>query len=85
MPIKRPSDAHSWANHSQWGSGCLADSQGTSPVLWGDDLKPELSALFPESVLSALHGFFVAAVKGLRFCSSQRDGVRWTTPRQALR
>ena len=40
-----------------------ADSQGTSPVLEGDDLKAELSGLLPESVLSALYGFFVAAVK----------------------
>jgi hypothetical protein len=29
----------------------------------GDDLKPKLCGLFPESVLSALYGFFVAAVK----------------------
>jgi len=40
-----------------------ADSQGTSSVLYGEDLKPELCGLFPESVLSALNGFFVAAVK----------------------
>jgi hypothetical protein len=40
-----------------------ADSQGTSSVLYGDDLKPELCGLFSESVLSALYGFFVAAVK----------------------
>jgi hypothetical protein len=41
----------------------LPDSQGTSSVLYGDELKPELCGLFPESVLSALYGFFVAAVK----------------------
>jgi hypothetical protein len=40
-----------------------ADSQGTLSVLCGDELKPELCGLFPESVLSALYGFFVAAVK----------------------
>jgi hypothetical protein len=40
-----------------------ANSQGTSLVLYGNDLKPELSGLFPEPVLSALYGFFVAAVK----------------------
>ncbi len=40
-----------------------ADSQGTLSVLYGDELKPELCGLFPESVLSALYGFFVAAVK----------------------
>jgi hypothetical protein len=40
-----------------------ADSQGTSSFLYGDDLKPELCGLFPESVLSALYGFFVATVK----------------------
>ena len=27
------------------------DSQGTSSVLYGDELKPELCGLFPESVL----------------------------------
>ena len=37
--------------------------QGTSFVLYGDELKPELCGLFPKSVLSALYGFFVAAVK----------------------
>src|SRR5258708_20886279 len=40
-----------------------ADSQGTSSVLYGDELKSQLCGLFPESVLSALYGFFVAAVK----------------------
>jgi len=40
-----------------------ANSQGTSLVLYGVDLNPELSGLFPEPVLSALYGFFVAAVK----------------------
>jgi hypothetical protein len=45
------------------GTRTLADSQGTLTVLYREDLKPELCGLFPESVLSALIGFFVAAVK----------------------
>jgi hypothetical protein len=59
-----------------------ADSQGTSSVLYGDDLKPKLCGLFPESVLSALYGFFVAAVKGIdtsRSASIRRIAARFAS------
>jgi hypothetical protein len=40
-----------------------ADSQGTSSVLYGDELKPELSGLSAEPKLRASQSFFIAAVK----------------------
>jgi hypothetical protein len=50
-----------------------ADSQGTSSVLCGYELKPELCGLFPESVLSPLYGFFV--VTGPSFCTKRCESL----------
>jgi len=41
----------------------VADSQGTSTVLCGDDLKSELGGLPPESILCAAEGFFFRLMK----------------------
>ena len=40
-----------------------ADCQGTSSVLYGDELKPELRGLSAEPTSRAFQSFFVAAVK----------------------
>jgi hypothetical protein len=47
--------------------------QGTSSVLCGCELKPELCGLFPESVLSPLYGFFV--VTGPSFCTKRCESL----------
>lgn len=41
----------------------LADSQGTSTVLRGDDLKSELGSLSAKSILCAAEGFFFSFVE----------------------
>jgi hypothetical protein len=43
------------------------------PVLYGDALKSSLCGSFPESVLSAFEGFFIAAVKDIPVMDSAED------------
>ena len=50
-------------DHGRIREPVLIDSQGTSPVLCGDDLKSKLGSLPPEPILCAAEGFFFRLVK----------------------